>query len=45
LHGEDFDKKAFKEHIEQEMTSANKTGKRKRNCINAYNEDVNEGEL
>jgi hypothetical protein len=38
--GEDFDK-AFKEHIEQEMASTKKTGKRKRNCIETYN-DLNE---
>ena len=41
--GEDFDK-AFKKYIEQEMASTNKTGKRKRNCIDTYN-DLNEGEL
>jgi hypothetical protein len=42
-HGEEFDK-AFKESIEQEMASNNKTGKRKRNCIDTYN-DLNEQEL
>jgi hypothetical protein len=43
-HGEEFDK-AFKKSIEQEMASTNnKTGKRKRNCIDTYN-DLNEGEL
>jgi hypothetical protein len=42
-HGEEFDK-AFKDKIEQEMASINKTGKRKRNCINTYN-DLNEGGL
>jgi len=42
-HGEEFDK-AFKKSIEQEMASTNKTGKRKRNCVNTYN-DLNEGEL
>jgi hypothetical protein len=42
-HGEEFDK-AFKKSIEQEMASTNKTGKRKRNCVDTYN-DLNEGEL
>jgi hypothetical protein len=42
-HGEEFDK-AFKKSLEEEMTSTNKTGKRKRSCINIYN-DLNEGEL
>ena len=42
-HGEEFDK-AFKKTIEEEMASTNKTGKRKRNCIDTYN-DLNEGEL
>jgi hypothetical protein len=42
-HGEEFDK-AFKKSIKQEMASTNKTGKRKRNCVNTYN-DLNEGEL
>ena len=42
-HGEEIDK-AFKESIEQEMASNNKTGKRKRNCIDTYN-DLNEQEL
>jgi hypothetical protein len=41
--GEDFDK-AFKEHIKQEMASTKKTGKRKRNCIETYN-DLNEEEM
>jgi hypothetical protein len=41
-HGEKFDK-AFKESIEQEMVSSSKTGKRKRNYIDTYN-DLNEGE-
>jgi ketopantoate reductase len=41
-HGEEFDK-AFKERIEQEMASTNKTGKRKRNYIDTYN-DLNQGE-
>jgi hypothetical protein len=41
--GEDFDK-AFKEHIDQEMASTKKTGKRKRNCIETYN-DHNEEEM
>ena len=42
-HGEEFDK-AFKKSIEEEMASTNKTDKRKRNCIDTYN-DLNEGEL
>jgi len=42
-HGEEFDK-AFKKTIEEEMASTNKTGKRKRNCIDTYN-DLNEEEL
>ena len=42
-HGEEFDK-AFKKTIEEEMASKSKTGKRKRNCIDTYN-DLNEGEL
>jgi predicted AAA+ superfamily ATPase len=42
-HGEEFDK-AFKKSIEQEMASTNKTGKRKRNCVDTYN-DLNEGGL
>ena len=42
-HGEEFDK-AFKKTIEEEMASTNKTGKRKRNNIDTYN-DLNEGEL
>jgi hypothetical protein len=42
-HGEEFDK-AFKKSIEEEMASTNKTGKRKRSCIDIYN-DLNEGEL
>ena len=41
--GEDFNK-TFKEHIEQEMASTNKTSKRKRNCIETYN-DLNEEEM
>jgi hypothetical protein len=40
--GEVFDK-AFKEHTEQEMASTKKTGKRKRNCIETYN-DLSEEE-
>ena len=39
-HGEEFDK-AFKNTIEEEMASTNKYGKRKRNCIDTYN-DLNE---
>jgi hypothetical protein len=35
--GEDFDE-AFKESIEQEMASTNKTGKMKRYCIDTYND-------
>jgi hypothetical protein len=44
-HGEEFDN-AFKTSIEQEMASSaiNKTGKRKRHCVDTYN-DLNEGEL
>jgi hypothetical protein len=42
-HGEEFDK-AYKKTIEEEMASTNKTGKRKRNCIDTYN-DLNEGAL
>jgi predicted AAA+ superfamily ATPase len=42
-HDEEIDK-AFKENIEQEMASNNKTGKRKRNCIDTYN-DLNEQEM
>ena len=42
-HGKEFDK-AFKKTIEEEMASNNKTGKRKRNCIDTYN-DLNEEEL
>jgi hypothetical protein len=41
--GEDFNK-TFKEHIEQEMASTNKTSKRKRNCIETYN-DLNEEDM
>jgi hypothetical protein len=40
---EDFDK-TFKEHIEQETASTKKTGKRKRNCIETYN-DLNDEEM
>jgi transposase len=40
---EDFNK-VFKEHIEQEMASTKKTGKRKRNCMETYN-DLNEEEM
>jgi len=44
-HGEEFDN-AFKTSIEQEIASSaiNKTGKRKRHCVDTYN-DLNEGEL
>jgi hypothetical protein len=42
-HGEEFDK-AFKKTIKEEMASTNKTGKRKRNCIDTYN-DLKEGAL
>ena len=42
-HGEEFDK-AFKNALEEEMASTNKTGKRKRNNIDTYN-DLNEGAL
>jgi hypothetical protein len=42
-HGEEFDK-AFKKSIKEEMASTNKTGKRKRNSIDTYN-DLNEAEL
>jgi hypothetical protein len=42
-HGEEFDK-AFKRSIEEEMTSTHKAGKRKRNCIETYN-DLNQAEL
>jgi hypothetical protein len=42
-HGEEFDK-AFKKTIKEEKASTNKTGKRKRNCIDTYN-DLNEGAL
>jgi predicted AAA+ superfamily ATPase len=43
-HGEEFDKAFKKESIKQEMASTNKTGKRKRNCVDTYN-DLNEGGL
>jgi hypothetical protein len=42
-HGEEFDK-AFKKSIEEEMASTNRAGKRKRNCIETYN-DLNQAEL
>ena len=42
-HGEEFDR-AFKKSIEEEMASTNRAGKRKRNCIETYN-DLNEAEL
>ena len=42
-HGEEFDK-AFKDALEEEMASTNKTGRRKRNNIDRYN-DLNEGAL
>ena len=42
-HGKECDK-AFKKTIEEEMASTNKTGKRKRNFIDTYN-DLNEGEF
>ena len=42
-HGEEFDK-AFKKCIEEEMASTNRAGKRKRNCIETYN-DLNQAEL
>ena len=42
-HGEDFDK-AFKKSIEEEMASINRAGKRKRNCIETYN-DLNQAQL
>lgn len=41
--GEIFDK-AFKEHMEQEIASTNKTGKRKRKCVATYN-DLNANEM
>ena len=44
-HGEEFDN-AFKTNIKQEMANSaiNKTGKRKRHCIDTYN-NLNEGDL
>jgi len=42
-HGEAFDS-AFKKNMEQQMESTNKNGKRKRNCIDTYN-DLNQGHL
>ena len=42
-HGEEFDK-AFKKSIQEEMASTNRAGKRKRNCIETYN-DLNEAEM
>ena len=42
-HGEEFDE-AFKKSIEEEMASTNRAGKRKRNCIETYN-DLNQAEL
>ena len=42
-HGEEFDK-AFQESIQEEMASTNTAGKRKRNCIETYN-DLNEAEM
>jgi hypothetical protein len=42
-HGEEFDK-AFKKSIEEEMASTNRAGKRKRNCIETYN-DLNQAQL
>ena len=42
-HGEEFDK-AFKKSIEEKMASTNKTGKRKRNYIETYN-DLHQAEL
>ena len=44
-HGEEFEK-AFKKWIEQqiEISATNKNGKRKRNCIDTYN-DLNEGQF
>ena len=42
-HGEEFNR-AFKKSIEEEMASTNRAGKRKRNCIETYN-DLNEEEL
>jgi hypothetical protein len=42
-HGEEFEKE-FKVRIEQQIenSTTNKNGKRKRNCIDTYN-DLNEG--
>jgi hypothetical protein len=42
-HGEEFDK-AFHESIQEEMASTNTARKRKRNCIETYN-DLNEAEM
>jgi len=42
-HGEEFDN-AFKKNMEQQMASTNKNDKRKRNCIDTYN-DLNQGDL
>jgi hypothetical protein len=44
-HGDEFDK-AFKTRIEQQMASSstNKKGKRKRQCVDTYN-DLHQGEL
>ena len=42
-YGEEFDK-AFHESIQEEMASTNTAGKRKRNCIETYN-DLNEAEM
>ena len=42
-HREEFDK-AFQKSIQEEIASTNKAGKRKRNCIETYN-DLNEAEM
>jgi hypothetical protein len=44
-HGEEFEKE-FKVRIEQQIenSTTNKNGKRKRNCIDTYN-DLNEGQF
>jgi hypothetical protein len=42
-HGEEFDE-AFKKSIKEEMASTNRAEKRKRNCIETYN-DLNQAEL
>ena len=43
MERQEFDR-AFKKSIKEEIASTNRAGKRKRNCIETYN-DLNEAEI